>query len=216
MDFKQFSHGIKGLDETKGEVEAYANAYGNEDFAGDISAPGSFVKTVNENAKRIRVLKDHFTTISLGVPLVIDSADPYGLRTVTKFNLNKEVSRDMFTDIHLAMSHGLNAELSIGYDVIKRDEQDKRVIKEYRLWEYSFLTSWACNQLAVVGNIKDITKAGGIMDLIQKSYDLPYSDTRLRQIESLLKTLSEPNHTPEPDQARLIAEIKNLYNLNLS
>ena len=46
-------------------------------------------------------------------------------------------------------SHGLNAELSIGYEVIKRDEKNRSIITEYKLYEYSFLTSWAANELSV-------------------------------------------------------------------
>lgn len=192
--FKQFSHEIKDLDEKQGIVVAYANAYLNEDSDGDISAPGSFVKTVKDNYKRIRVLKDHNSTISLGVPLEIDTSDPYGLKTKSQFNMQKSVSRDMFTDITLYKSHGLNAELSIGYSVMKRDEKDRRVISEYKLWEYSFLTSWAANELAVVGDIKSIKSHYGFMELLTKAYNLPYSDQRLQQIESILKTLSQEPH----------------------
>ena len=139
MKFKQQSIEVKDLDETKGIVVAYANAYDYKDSDGDISAKGSFDKTVNENYKRIRVLKDHNPTISLGVPLSIDTKDNYGLLTTTKFNLSKEVSRDMFSDIKLMAENGLNAELSIGYQVLNRDKKNKSIITEYKLMEYSFL-----------------------------------------------------------------------------
>jgi len=197
MLFKQTSFDIKDLDKEKGIVVAYANVYNNEDSDGDISAKGSFTKTVNENFKRIRVLKDHNSTISLGVPLEMNAKDNYGLLTTSKFNLNKEVSRDMFTDIQLYKENGLNAELSIGYEVIKRNQDDQRIIEEYKLYEYSFLTSWAANELATVQDIKQFKSKQGIIDLITKAYGLDYSDTRLKQIEQLLKTLTkEPiNHS---------------------
>ena len=99
IDFKQVSIDIKDFDEKKGIVVAYANTYDYKDSDGDISSKGSFDKTVSENFKRIRVLKDHIPTISLGVPLDINTKDAYGLLTTTQFNLKKEVSRDMFTDI---------------------------------------------------------------------------------------------------------------------
>ena len=136
MEFKQLNYSLKEFDEVKGVVVAYANAYDNKDSDGDISAKGSFNKTVSENFKRIRVLKDHNPTISLGVPLNIDTKDNYGLLTTTKFNLNKEVSRDMFSDIKLMHENGLNAELSIGYKVIQRDKKEKSIITEYKLMEY--------------------------------------------------------------------------------
>lgn len=191
MEFKQYSYGIKDFDEKQGIVKAYGNAYDFKDSDGDISAKGSFVKTVSENKKRIRVLKDHIPTISLGIPLELDTQDSYGLLTVTKFNLQKEVSRDMFTDIQLMKENDLNAELSIGYEIAKRDEKNRSIITEYKLWEYSFLTSWAANEMATVQDIKNIKSCYGIMELLTKAYNLPYSDTRLSQIEKILKSLDD-------------------------
>ena len=152
--YKQVSYGLKDFDEKKGVVVAYANAYDFKDSDDDISAKGSFVKTVQENKKRIRVLKDHNPTITLGVPLDLDAKDSYGLLTTTQFNLQKEVSRDMFTDIQLMHENGLNAELSIGYRVVSRDNANKSIITEYKLMEYSFLSSWAANELSIVQDIK--------------------------------------------------------------
>ena len=190
MEFKQLSYSLKELDESKGIVTAYANAYGNEDSDGDISGKGSFDKTVKENFKRIRVLKDHISTQMIGVPLIIDSKDDYGLLTTTQFNMKKDLGRDMFTDVQLMHSSGLNAELSIGYQVIQRDKSNKSIIKEYKLMEYSFLSSWAANELATVQGIKGVKSHYGIMELIEKSYNLDYSDGRLKQIETILKALS--------------------------
>lgn len=189
--FKQISYDIKDLDNKEGVVVAYANAYHNEDSDGDISAPRSFNKTVQDDYRRIRVLKDHNPSISLGIPLKIETKDPFGLLTTTKFNLKKEVSRDMFTDIELMKENGLNAELSIGYQVMKRDENNRKIITEYKLYEYSFLTSWAANELSTVQDIKSIKSTYGILSLIEKAYNLDYSDTRLRQIEQLLKSLTK-------------------------
>ena len=191
MKFKQKSIEVKDLDDSKGIVVAYANAYDYKDLDGDISAKGSFDKTVNENYKRIRVLKDHNPRVSLGVPLNIDTKDNFGLLTTTKFNLSKEVSRDMFSDIKLMTENGLNAELSIGYNVLNRDAKNKSIITEYKLMEYSFLTSWGANQLSTVQDVKSIKGHYGILELIEKSYNLDYSDTRLKQIEQLLKSLSD-------------------------
>lgn len=196
MEFKQFAYDLKDLDEAKGVVTAYANVYNVKDSDGDISAYGSFDKTVSENFKRIRVLKDHNSTMMIGVPLLIDPKDTYGLLTTTQFNMKKDLGRDMFTDVKLMHDSGLNAELSIGYNIVKRNEKNKSQVDEYKLFEYSFLSSWAANPLSIVQDIKSIRTHYGLMELIQKSYDLDYSDTRLRQIENLLKALSnEPSET---------------------
>ena len=197
MEFKQISYDLKDLDETKGVVIAYANAYNNEDSDKDISQFGSFEKSVNENFKRIRVLKDHNPTMMIGVPLDINLKDTYGLLTTSQFNMKKDMGRDMFTDVKLMYDTGLNAELSIGYKVMQRDKKNVNIITEYKLMEYSFLSSWAANELSTVQDIKSIKSTYGILQLIEKSYNLDYSDTRLRQIETILKALTdkplEPN-----------------------
>lgn len=191
MDFKQLAYNLKELDDTKGVIIAYANAYDYKDSDGDISAKGSFDKTVSENFKRIRVLKDHNPREMVGVPLMIDTKDSYGLLTTTQFNMNKPLGKDMFTDVKLMHENNLNAELSIGYNVINRDQKNKSIITEYKLMEYSFLSSWAANELSTVQDIKNIKSTYGILELIEKAYNLDYSDSRLRQIETILKALTD-------------------------
>ena len=209
MEFKQLSYDLKDLDETKGVVTAYANTYNFKDADGDISAYGSFDKTVNENFKRIRVLKDHNPTMMVGVPLVIDTKDSFGLLTTTQFNLNKPLGKDLFTDIQLMHSSGLSAELSIGYKVMQRDVKNKNIINEYKLMEYSFLSSWGANELSTVQGIKSIKSHYGVMELLTKAYNLPYSDARLIKIETLLKSLSdEPLEDNTPNEQPIIEQIK--------
>ena len=218
MDFKQISYSLKELDEAKGVVIAYANTYNFKDSDGDISAFGSFDKSVNENFKRIRVLKDHNPTMMVGVPLEIDTKDAYGLLTTTQFNLKKPLGKDLFTDVQLMHENGLNAELSIGYKVIQRDVKNKNIINEYKLMEYSFLSSWGANELSTVQGIKSIKSTYGILELIEKSYNLDYSDNRLRQIETLLKSLSnEPSETDTLNEKPIILDsLKSLtQSLNL-
>jgi HK97 family phage prohead protease len=207
MEFKQISYDLKELDEAKGVVTAYANAYNFKDSDGDISAYGSFDKTVNENFKRIRVLKDHNPTMMIGVPLAIDTKDTYGLLTTSQFNMNKPLGKDMFTDVKLMHESGLNAELSIGYKVMQRDQKNKSIIQEYKLMEYSFLSSWGANELSTVQGIKSIKSHYGIMELIEKAYNLDYSDERLRNIEQLLKSLSdEPSESDTLNEKPIILE----------
>jgi len=214
MDFKQLSYKLEDVDEKKGIVRAFANTYNEEDADEEISMPGSFNKTVKENFKRLRVLKDHIPRILIGVPLEIDPNHPFGLDTVTKFNMKKESARDMFYDVELMHTNGLNAELSIGHKVIKRDPRDRRKILEYALYEYSFLSSWGANKLSTVQDIKSLKNKEGIIELIQKSYDLPYSDTRLKQIENLLIKIDTSGNEPSADTLDLKPLSNLINNLN--
>lgn len=218
MQFKQVSHEIKELDDAKGVVIAYASVYNNIDSDKEVIMPGAFTKTVNENYKRIRVLKDHNPTIGLGVPLQINTTDSYGLLTTTQFNLKKEVSRDMYEDIKLFLANGLNAELSIGFQTIKSieeridEENEIEKITEVKLWEYSFLSNWAANERAVVQNVKSKTD---FIDLLVKMYNLPYSDERLKSVESILKSLetNEPIVTITPNEVKPIDNAQLLKDL---
>lgn len=209
MDLKQLSYELKDLDEEKGIVVAYANAYNYKDSDGDVSAFGAFEKTVKENFKRIRVLKDHNPREMVGVPLKIDTQDSYGLLTTTQFNLNKPLGKDMFTDVKLMHENGLNAELSIGYKVMNRDQRNKSIITEYKLMEYSFLSSWGANELSTVQGIKSIKSVFGIMELLEKAYNLDYSDDRMIQIENLLKSMS---NTQEQEPTAVTPNLEPLIN----
>lgn len=194
--FKHTSHSIKAIDDDEYIVDAYANVYGNEDSDGDVSGYGSFKRTINNNGKRVKVYKDHMSTVTLGVPLKIDADDPYGLFTSTKFNKEKEVSRDMYSDIKLLDQHGLTAELSIGYWVMERDKKNKKIITEYKLMEYSFLSSWGANELTRVTGIKGAKSINGVIDFLVKMYNMDYSDPRLRNVEQALESLSKDPFDP--------------------
>lgn len=189
---------VSDLDDVKGIVKAYANVYDFEDSDGDISAQKSFVRTVNNNWKRMRVLKDHKTDVSLGIPLEADANDPYGLNTVSQFFMHKDVAKDMYFDIKMMLEapKPLNPELSIGYSVVSRDPKNSKRITEYKLYEYSFLTSWAANALSVATDLKSVKDHYGIMELLTKMYDVPYSDPRLKQIETVLQSLSKSPTEP--------------------
>lgn len=191
---KDFQSEVKDLDEKTGYVEAYANAYNNEDSDKDISAPGSFIKSVSENFKKIRVYKNHDTTLMVGVPKKIDTQDNYGLLTGTQFQMNTDLGRDMFNDVKLITDNNQDADLSIGYRVLRRDAKDSRIIKEYGLKEYSFLTSWGANPLATVVSLKEVNSLNKFIDHLTKMYNLPYSDSRLVKVEEILKSLTIAPH----------------------
>lgn len=208
---------VSDLDDVKGIVRAYANVYDFEDSDGDISAKGSFRRTVNNNWKRIRVLKDHLTNVSLGIPLEANADDPYGLDTVTQYFMHKDEAKNMYYDIKMMLEapRPLNPELSIGYSVVSRDQKDRRVITEYKLMEYSFLTSWAANALSLATDLKSIGNKQGILELITKMYDVPYSDSRLIEIETILQSLSKSPSQSDTIEKDSIDKPKNL-NINLS
>ncbi len=199
---KELNVKIDGVDADKGIVEAYANIYNVEDSDGDISAPGSFIKTVSENLNKLRVYKNHNTTQLIGVPKELNATDPKGLFTVTKFQMDTDLGKDMFNDIKLITENNQDADLSIGYSVIRRDPKNPKIIQEYKLYEYSFLTSWGANPMATVTGIKskDLTKEF-LIEHFSKMYNLPYSDERLVKLEHILKSLTvAPSNDTQDDE----------------
>lgn len=215
---KSFSTDVKDYDDSKGIVVAYANAYNVKDRDGDISAPGSFDKTVKENWNEIFVYKNHDDNILVGLPIEIDTKDAYGLLTKTEFSLDTTDGKDMYQDVKFRQSKGRPTYLSIGYNVMKRDNHNKSIIKEYMLGEYSFLTKRAANPLSVVQEIKSYNKRLTLIKNIEEMYNLKYSDKRLREIETVLKSLDkEPESDLSTPTEEPIAElISKMYQLNLS
>lgn len=199
---KDINSEIKELDDKAGYVEAIANAYNNEDSDGDISHPTSFIKTVAEGRKKLRVYKNHDTTLLVGVPKELRPEHPDGLFTGTQFNMDTSLGRDMFNDVKLIHSNNQEADLSIGYSVVRRDQKNSKIITEYKLREYSFLTSWGANPNAVALGVKNIKSTEQLIEHLTKMYNLPYSDERLIKVESILKSLtiapSTDTHKDEP------------------
>ena len=113
---------IDDLDE-KGIVTVAANAFGNEDADGDISAPKSYTKTIKEHFNRVRWFLNHDNKILLGVPIEAQETQNY-LKVRGQLNLQKEVSRDVYEDYKLYAQYGKSLEHSVMVQAIKRDEKE--------------------------------------------------------------------------------------------
>lgn len=188
---KSISTNLSELDDVKGYVEGYANTYNLKDSHGDISSPDSFLKTVNERAKIIKVYLNHDDNQLIGVPAFIDAKDPIGLKTGTQFNMKTNLGRDAFYDVKFLVDNGFEAGMSIGAWIMKRNGKNKSIVEEYRLKEYSFLTKEQSNRTSLVTALKSADSPSELMGLLTKMFNLPYSDERLKQIESILKSLDE-------------------------
>lgn len=192
VSFKNFDSPIEDLDE-KGIVTVYGNAFNNEDSDGDISAPGSFDKTIQENSSRIKHFLNHDPRLLVGVPLNF-TPDAKGLLMRSKLNLNKPLGKDTYEDYKLYKDNGKSLEHSIGYGVMNRDPKNKAVITEYKLWEVSTLTSWGANPLTPLVDMKSADGKVNEIEIIHwltKMYNINYSDERLIQVENILKSLTK-------------------------
>ena len=125
--------------------------------------PGAFTKTLQENAKRIKICYQHNQDWPIGTPIRLEeNAD--GLFVEGKIS-QTVVGRDALT----LLRDKVLTELSIGFDPIKHMMVEEpgigmcRHIMELRLWEVSLVTFGANRRSTVlaVHSLFDVVCAGG-------------------------------------------------------
>jgi len=208
--------------DTKGRVLIAVNAFGNTDSDGDISAPGSFKKTLKENFNRVRWFLNHDTTILLGVPIKGYEEEGF-LKMEAQFNMEKQIARDTYEDYKLYQEYGKSLEHSVGLQAIKFNiDQDKqtRTVTEWKLWEFSTLTHWGSNENTPLLDIKANTTLENILskftpdeiiEVLNRMNIGNYSDTRKREAEKALQ-LVEPSRVTLDERAAM-RDILKLINI---
>lgn len=189
LKIKSYKTKTNDIDETKGIVTVAVNGIGIKDSDGDISAPGSFNKTLKENFNRLKWFLNHDKTKLLGCP--IEGKEENGNLIMTgQLNLQKEIGRDTLEDYKLYAEHGKTLEHSIGVKAVKRDDSNKALVKEWYLGEYSTLTHWGANPQTFLIGIKE-EKEGleYYINMIEKALEMRYSDERLKSFENNLNTI---------------------------
>lgn len=201
----QYKTKANDVDDEKGIVTVAVNGIGVKDSQNDISMPGSFNKTLKENIGRMRWFLNHRTDQLLGVPLS-GKEEEGNLVMVGKINLEKQIGRDTLADYKLYAENGRTLEHSIGVQAIKRDTADPRKVLEWRMMEYSTLTSWGSNPQTFLVNIKSATEnqVRDAIEFIRKAFvQRGYSDERLKgydmELGLLLKSLDGGNIVACPD-----------------
>lgn len=175
----------------QGRIVVAANAFGNIDSDRDISMPGSFDRTIKENWARVKWFLNHDRTQLLGVPLKAYASDDY-LTIEGQLNMQKQIGRDTYEDYKLYAEHGMSLEHSIGVDPIKYlEDRDNgvRKVTEWKLWEYSTLTSWGANERTPMLEMKSASILSDINLLEIKLKKGKYSDERFIEFDQALTRL---------------------------
>jgi HK97 family phage prohead protease len=193
----------------KGQVLIAVNGIGNEDSDGDISAPGSFKKTLKENFARSRWFLNHDTTKLLGVPIKGTETPSY-LEMLAQLNLEKEIGRDTYSDYLLYQEYNKSLEHSIGVQAIKYNIDEQKMIRtvtEWKLWEFSTLTSWGSNSNTPLIGIKALLKGETdpikIAEILNKVNTGNYSDTRKKEAEHIQSLFLQPSRITDKQRADL-------------
>ena len=159
MERKRVAFEVKEINVEAGTFSGHASVFNVPDDGAppDIILPGAFAKTIKEwgptGANRIKILALHRNDwLPLGVPTELRE-DGTGLFFVGKIS-DTSLGRDVLT---LMRDHVLT-EMSIGFDVIKQEQdvpRGVRLLQEVRLWEISPVT-WAMHPLATIADVKSI------------------------------------------------------------
>lgn len=231
MEHKIFKSKIQDVDQKKGIVINYDNAFNVVDDDGDISRKGAFKKTLIENVARSKWYMNHDTKLLLGVPFIEGTVeDDFGLLSYNHINTNKTLGTDMLSDYMLFKEYNRTLEHSIGYDVIKKEPYDLggsktgRELTEIKLWEKSTLTGWGANEFTPLIDIKSIKNIDETLKMLEQmlTKNFNYSDDRKREAEKLIKELQslilkEPGETTlekEPTDIEILTSIKNAFKNN--
>jgi len=188
-----------------GIIKGWGNVYNIEDLQKEISQVGSFIKTVTERSKLIKILRDHNKSLFVGVPQELDAYDQYGLGLTVKMSMNTQLGKDTFEDVKFLKDNGFDVGFSIGGYVMKRSKSNKKIVTEYKLEEISVLVGYSpANQLSLVDTIKSINEQSELTqqmfwETITKAYgNTKFSDTILKSLELFLSLETKP-----PDEVTL-------------
>jgi hypothetical protein len=141
---KTYKSLIQDIDE-KGIVIVAVNAFGNVDAQMDRSLKGSFDRTIKENIENIYWYKNHDDNEEPGIIKRLFTDDSY-LMAELKFNLDKEFSRNLYSDYRFKQEHGKTVRHSIGVEAKRfKDNGGVRDVQEWKLFEVSSLTKWPAN-----------------------------------------------------------------------
>jgi HK97 family phage prohead protease len=191
MILKDIRTEVKDIDD-KGIVTMYVSAFGNRDSDDDIIQRGAYAKTISENMRRIKHLKNHRRDISLGLPLEM-TEDDFGLKVVSAMNLKKEVVRDTYEDYKFHASYQRTMEHSVAIEPVKYDidqNNEIRTIPEVKLAEYSTLDFWGANDQTPMVDIKSEKDAVDVINMLDNMLRKGnYTDERFQKMEQTIKQL---------------------------
>jgi hypothetical protein len=136
----------------QGIIEAYVSIFDNVDLVGDIIRRGAFVESLRK--KLPKGVWKHNWEEPIAKTLKGEEDDK-GLFIRAQFNLETQRGRESFSDIKF----GIIDEFSIGFKILdyEWDENDNRIIKKVRLYEWSPVLAGANPDTQLI-NVKDNKK----------------------------------------------------------
>ncbi|MFO8021006.1 MAG: HK97 family phage prohead protease [Perlabentimonas sp.] len=191
--FKQLDYQIKAVDDKKGIVQFYSSSFGERDTDadsdGDVMVKGAYAKTIKENFKRIRHLKNH--SISVGVPMSLEE-DNFGLLVTSQLIMGKQVAKELFEEYKVYAEMGNSMEHSVGFFPIKSDfnnESGVNYIKEVKLMDVTTMETWGANEITPQGALKQFKTIDDAITAMKLMVNGRFEDEKLQQIDNTLNKL---------------------------
>ena len=190
IEFKTFAFDIQEAKEIgdgkEAIIEGYASTFGNMDQGFDIVSKGAFKATIKATKGKFPILADHNPHEQIGWNEEA-SEDETGLlvRGALVLDVRKAVERLALAKKALAIK--ARAGLSIGYSTIKSEPDQSntrvRILKELKLWEYSFVT-FPMNTEALITAAKSVGAIDNLKTLIET---LKAEGVKLKDLEIALR-----------------------------
>jgi HK97 family phage prohead protease len=195
----------------------YGAVFGNKDRGDDILQKGSFKQTINRNDGKFPLVTDHQLKMQSRVGFVKAQEDRNGVKVEAHVNTEKQLGREIASDIRQAQKHNLPIGMSFGYEV-REDEYDKekdaRILKEVKAHEFS-LTQIPMNPKARVTGIKSFLEDDDALEeLARKIAPILSDDERLITAikEAVSGDDSAPSTADSPLGAEFVSDIQSLAN----
>lgn len=174
------------VDKKQGVVRVYVNKFNVIDSSNEMSLPGSFSKTFRERLKKMWWLLNHEWEKSLGVTLALEE-DGIGAIATGKFNLEKRLSQDVFSDYQFFAENGRTLQHSVRVTpiqyIIKNDVME---VSEWKMREWSTLTQPGAIEDTPLISIKSAQEE---VELLKKAGKYDFSDERLKMFEEKIEKL---------------------------
>lgn len=185
----------------KGIVTIAISKFGNRDSYDDIVRKGAFTKTFQEGSGRIKHVMDHMLRqmTVVGLPMKMYETDTHAV-VESALNLEKQISRDLFSDYKFFKDHGKTLEHSYMYDTIKTNDNPEikgEDIAELKMYEYSTVALGANSETPLLSikslTFEDVESLEGYL----RKYDVSNNKAeQIQEIIKLIKGLKEPQSTP--------------------
>lgn len=187
MEFKTKAADSQIIDlSDKGIVTVYINKFNIVDQSGDLSLPGSFKKTFKDRLKKMWWLLNHEWGNSLGVTVELKE-DNFGAIAVGKFNLDKQLSRDVYSDYKFFADNDRTLQHSVRVSPVKYEiDNDVMIVSEWAMREWSTLTRPGAVEDTPLISIKQAPEQ---IEALKKALGYNYSDEKLKSIEDKINSL---------------------------